>query len=251
MKRDPSAGCLRAFTLTELLVVIAIIGILAAVIIPVVGTARARARQTQSVSNLRQTGVAMALHVGDHRGELPGRNSGSGTTIGIGDRGLAGSVTARYWNSNIDQLATHLAAYVQVTEAGGIEKLVPCLEDPLADGKQTGTSTNPVLWVLNRRLLAAHYDLSVELQPFGTSSSAAPMNYRALVSAIEPGRVWAITQADQVVPADAHNLISVATVTGTPTEPVAGGYRLALFFDWSVGRIAVGTDLRKPITRIQ
>ncbi|HEY9249516.1 MAG TPA: type II secretion system protein [Rariglobus sp.] len=241
----------RAFTLTELLAVIAIIGILAGVIIPVVGAARAKARQTQSLSNLRQTGVAMALHVSDRRGELPGRNSGAGTTIGSGDRGLAGSVTARYWNSNIDQLATHLAAYVQVTQTGGIEKLVPCLEDPLADGKQTGTSTNPVLWVLNRRLLAAHYGLSAELQPFGTSSAAAPMNYRALVGSIEPSRVWALIQADQIVPVDAQNLISAATVAGTPAEPVAGVQRLALFFDWSVGKIAVGTDLRKPVARIQ
>ena len=108
----------RAFTLTELLVVIIIIGVLSALVIPVVGMARSKARHAQTLSNLRQTGVAMALHVSDKRGELPGRNSGSGTTIGVGERGLAGSVTARYWNSNIDQLAAHIAAYGHVRQSG-------------------------------------------------------------------------------------------------------------------------------------
>ena len=42
------------FTLIELLTVIAIIGVLAAILIPVVGKVRASARQAQSVSNLRQ-----------------------------------------------------------------------------------------------------------------------------------------------------------------------------------------------------
>lgn len=241
----------RAFTLVELLAVIAIVGVLAALVIPVVGVARSNARHAQTLSNLRQTGVAMALHVADKRGELPGRNPGSGTAIGTGDRGLAGAATARFWNSNIDQLATHLAAYVQVSETGGVEKLVPCLLDPLADGKQTGSSANPALWALNRRLLAAHYGVAAELQPFGTAGGAAPMNHRTLVAEIDPARVWALVQADQRVAADSQNLITAATVSGTPAEPVAGSHRLALFFDWSVGRIAAGTDLRRPITRVQ
>lgn len=60
-----------AFTLIELLTVIAIIGILAAIIIPVVGRVRATARAAQCKSNLRQLGVATHLYVTDNRGVFP------------------------------------------------------------------------------------------------------------------------------------------------------------------------------------
>ena len=52
----------RAFTLIELLVVIAIIAILAAILFPVFAQAKAAAKQTSDLSNLRQLGVAAELY---------------------------------------------------------------------------------------------------------------------------------------------------------------------------------------------
>ena len=55
----------RAFTLIELLVVIAIIAILAAILFPVFAQAKAAAKASVCVSNLKQLSTAMALYLND------------------------------------------------------------------------------------------------------------------------------------------------------------------------------------------
>ena len=61
------------FTLIELLTVIAIIGILAGILIPVVGRVRESARSSQSVSNIRQISLGVQLYSNDF-GFFPGTN---------------------------------------------------------------------------------------------------------------------------------------------------------------------------------
>ena len=60
-----------AFSLVELLVVIGIIGILAALLLPVLGRAKSKARSIACVNQLKQLGVAARLYAEDNGSRLP------------------------------------------------------------------------------------------------------------------------------------------------------------------------------------
>lgn len=60
-----------AFTLIELLTVISIIGILAGIMIPVVGRVRSSAKGAQCKSNLRQLASAFSMYADEHKGLYP------------------------------------------------------------------------------------------------------------------------------------------------------------------------------------
>src|SRR5256714_13359393 len=98
-RRRPSG-----FTLIELLVVIAIISVLAAILFPVFAKARASARKTAGLSNLKQIGAALLMYTADYDGDLPNR-----WPIWNGYREF-------YWRVDGGDLPAHLNPYVKNSE---------------------------------------------------------------------------------------------------------------------------------------
>jgi prepilin-type N-terminal cleavage/methylation domain-containing protein len=69
--RAPQRASIAAFTLIELLTVIAIIGILAAIVIPTVGTVREKAQRSVDSNSIREILKAAQIYAGDNQDRLP------------------------------------------------------------------------------------------------------------------------------------------------------------------------------------
>jgi len=95
-RRRPSG-----FTLIELLVVIAIISVLAGILFPVFAKARASARKSTALSNLKQIGAALAMYTADYDEHLPNRWP------------IWNEYKEFYWKVEGGDLPSHLRAYVK------------------------------------------------------------------------------------------------------------------------------------------
>ena len=69
-----------AFTLIEVLVVIGIIVVLAAIAVPVYGSVRQRSGKVVAINNMRQITAELIAYAGQHDGDFPQENIGTGET---------------------------------------------------------------------------------------------------------------------------------------------------------------------------
>jgi prepilin-type N-terminal cleavage/methylation domain-containing protein len=232
-----------AFTLIELLVVIAIIAILAAMLLPVLASAKKRAQSINCVSNFKQMGLALHMYLNDYADALP---PGGGATIGGLDQQQSPTYSGLTTTSNFKKwLPYYLATYMSLPAPADIPTTTNVIKAFVCPGYVAGCPGN----VQNGSYSPAsdnYYDafaysvtridnypqsLLVNVgYPFG---KASPVQYSLKINTISAlvslSEIWAAGDFDEKAVQDPSSLSSKQAYTAK--QPVHGLVRNFLFFD--------------------
>jgi type II secretory pathway pseudopilin PulG len=224
--------------LIELLVVVVIIGILVAILLPVMGLVRSRMDSAQCLSQLRQIGVGLGGYINDHNGTLPGP--------------LSFMQTPTYTAGQPGSLAALLENYLgtaSATSPDGTSRYSPLFECPAA-ARKLNDPTKPTYIVSflqspeNGQCVWG--DVTLGQKPL---TMTALTNWNDAASGGAPltlAETWAIQDGDQSYNAQA-NMYSGSVANLLPTQ-AHGDHWNDLFFDFHVASRTSLITVQSPTT---
>ena len=244
----------RAFTLIELLVVIAIIGILAALLLPVLARTKQRAAQIQCVSNFKQAGVGLQLYLDEANDQLPpGGGPDAPVYLDLTD-------SAAYSASLTNFLPFYLATYLSLPPpsafsapgANGVVRVLLCPGYLRGLPGNTYAHYNPDV---DNFASTFSYSLSrvsnppmdkLPGYPFGKRNQEQGSLTLAAIGAAAPlSEAWAVADIDWVAygfddPASAQSFFGSGKYEFMAMNPSHKTSRNYLYFDMHVGSKPVG-----------
>ncbi|RRJ97376.1 prepilin-type N-terminal cleavage/methylation domain-containing protein [Opitutaceae bacterium TAV4] len=222
-----------AFTLIELLTVIAIIGILAGILIPVVGTVRAKADASVCIGRMRQTGVAIAAYMVDFRDRLPGPFAGYRAVPWYAKGGIA----------EMQTMAALLHPYVsspEPTQSG--KRIFPeVFQCPAVnkrpDPSKTISDNREIITRLINMEVRLDGDSNPATSPWGDRNLTPvtdPITYAQLGGSVSLTRTWALRECALGY---ANGNLGTAAGHAYNRHLPHGKHFNILWFDWHVSRL--------------
>ncbi len=242
------------FTLIELLVVIAIIAILAAMLLPALAAAKARAYNIQCVSNLKQVMLGITLFANDNDDQLPYQTQSDGSTpVSAFALGLDANNT---YNPTIAAGATHAQlAYLITPYLAKAPTLVnnyiesKVLECPafMRNPQYADAAHVPVPGDANAGRAMYRLRQYVEGKPLWWYGKSPKIG-----NIVQPSVNGAIMDEDRSIPgASATTITTVNAWMNLPDKPVHGKSRSYAFFDGHVSNLSTNLHTQTISTGVQ
>lgn len=214
MKTSSGKPSRQAFTLIELLAVIAIVGVLAGIIIAMVGRSRSAALDARCLSTQRQIGIAIQLYASEHKNRFPGP--------------CYAGVRKGYSNKSSDGSFFGYIAPYQGLEVSTSWLQADALTCPAWSQQVTDADQAPV-YLLNDSVTTTD---GTTANPWGYPSKSSPI---PVIQLANPSTTWLLKDIDK------RNAAANATwYSYLPPAPVHGGgkTRIVLFADFSARTVS-------------
>lgn len=208
------------FTLIELLTVIAIIGVLAAILMPVLSGIKSRASSAQCASQIRQIGTAFQMYLQDHNNIMPTSHLGHPF-----------SGQGPYYNRDPRRIQTLFGVYLDVPEATtwSTSESSMSFDGTMAWSAWESARRGPGPSLIgNFPVKLTTSDKYAKQPPWGES-------YLLIENPINSPM---FTEADEEL------IPSAGWSKFLPEKPIHGNYRNTVFFDGHVEQIDTSVNLR-------